>query len=734
MNPSSGELVFNTTPFSLTASALFVFVVIVLAFVGWKQNGWRASIGWLEFLRVLVALAIAVTLNQPEWHETFQPETKPVVAVLHDVSGSMETRDLIDAANPADDPIARTEAAAPLTDPALWEPVQVRMDAVIEPFSSSDDPPAEGTDLNGALMRLLEQQPRLAAVVVATDGDWNTGDAPSQAAIRLRMRGVPVIAVAVGSETRLPDVEIVGFDAPTFAVAGKPLRIPFAIDSALPRDESIIVTMTTSTGEEIRQQFTLPAMGRLQEALSWRPGAPGRVTLTLEIPKTGAERNTDNNRMEAELDIRLEELRVLVIETFPRWEYRYLRNALERDPGVEVATLLYHPDLGEVGAGRGYLPNFPKDEELATYDVILLGDVGAETGQLSTEQCTAIVKTVRDQAAGLVFMPGMRGNTTSLLGTSLSELLPVVWDETQPRGWGTALPGKFALTEAGMQSLLTKLEDTEDASARVWSLLPGFQWYAPAMRAKAGSEVLAIHATESNQFGRVPLVVTRTFGSGKILYMGADAAWRWRRGVEDKYHYRFWGQVARWMSYQRNMAQGEKMRLFFAPDRPRAGGTLTLNANVMSLAGEPLRDGVVTAQIESPSGKPSTVRFLPAGEESWGLFTGTFTPTEPGDYKVRLSSPDAGAEMETIIPVQGTRKEKRGRPTRPEVLREIALLTGGKFIDSVSPDKVLAAVSALPEEKMIERHLQIWAHPVWAGVLITLLAVFWIGRKAAGVF
>ncbi len=61
------------------------------------------------------------------------------------------------------------------------------------------------------------------------------------------------------------------------------------------------------------------------------------------------------------LSVRKEQLKVLVIESFPRWEYRYLRNALERDPGVEVNCLLLHPGLGKVGAGRGYLDKFPKD-------------------------------------------------------------------------------------------------------------------------------------------------------------------------------------------------------------------------------------------------------------------------------------------------------------------------------------------------------------------------------------
>ena len=76
--------------------------------------------------------------------------------------------------------------------------------------------------------------------------------------------------------------------------------------------------------------------------------------------------------------------------------------------------------------------------------------------------------------------------------------------------------------------MLTKLAETDAASGQVWESLPGFQWYAPVMRAKAGSEVLAVHKTETSGVGRVPLLVTKTYGTGKILFMGTDAAWRWR--------------------------------------------------------------------------------------------------------------------------------------------------------------------------------------------------------------
>ena len=96
---------------------------------------------------------------------------------------------------------------------------------VFEPFSSQPDPAEEGTDLNHGLSRLLESPANLRGVVLLSDGDWNVGRSPVEAATRFRMRGIPVFAVGVGSAVPLPDLELVSMDAPTFAVASKPLRV-----------------------------------------------------------------------------------------------------------------------------------------------------------------------------------------------------------------------------------------------------------------------------------------------------------------------------------------------------------------------------------------------------------------------------------------------------------------------------------------------------------------------------
>ncbi len=131
-------------------------------------------------------------------------------------------------------PTTRREAIAPLQDPAAWNSLRDRMNVIIQPFS---EPKAgHGTDLNEPLTRALEKVSSLRGIVLASDGDWNEGSPPVQAAARLRMRGVPIFAVPVGSRTRLPDVELLSLDLPTFGIAGKAVRIPFSIESSLPRD------------------------------------------------------------------------------------------------------------------------------------------------------------------------------------------------------------------------------------------------------------------------------------------------------------------------------------------------------------------------------------------------------------------------------------------------------------------------------------------------------------------
>lgn len=729
MTLTDSELTFNGTPASIVFSVAVVFATAVFSFLIWKRNQYALPTGLLEALRLLILVAVALTLNQPEWKETFEPDEKPVIGVLRDDSGSMTTADVIEESGTGAAPPSRAAVATRLTRESDWEPLAADNNLVFLPFDGGE---SEGTDLSGALSSLIEEQPSLRGVVLISDGDWNTGEPPARIATRYRMQDIPVFTVPIGSETRLPDLEVTAFDAPTFGIAGKPVRLPFSLSSALPRNHSATVEIETSEGETLTSNVTIPAMGKTREIILWTPLSEGDYELTLTLPPAEGERDLDNNVLTAPISIRKEELKVLVIDSFPRWEYRYLRNALERDPGVEVSCLLLHPDVEALGGGPGYLDAFPEPDLLSTFDVIILGDVGFKAGQLDEAQVLALKNQVSTQAAGLVLLPGFRGNQGTLAETVLDDLFPVVLDPAQPRGWGSPTPGQFELTELGARSLLTRLEDTENANAEVWASLPGFQWYAGVIRARAGSEVLATHSSETNQYGRIPLIVTRTFGTGKILFMGTDGAWRWRKGVEDKYHYRFWGQVARWMAYQRNMASDELIRLFYSPDRPQTGDTLTLNANVMSVGGEPLQSANVVVQVVAPSGKVDSIRLEPGGEDQWGLFTGNFEPVEHGEHALTVTCEENGGALNLAINVQGTALEKIGEPARLDVMEEIARISKGEMLSTFDLAVIQSRLSALPNPEPIEQRLRIWSNPWWIGSIVFLMTIFWIGRKVVG--
>ncbi len=724
-------LTFLWMPWSLAMSLAVVLATAALCYAAWRRSGFRRDYGLLELMRLVMVGAIAILFNQPEWVEEYRPKERPSIAVLWDASTSMDTRDVTADDAAASALVSRRETISRMIDEQFWRAIAERMDVVIQPFGDGEH--GRRSNLHEPLLQAPEKFKNLRAIVLASDGDWNDGKPPVEAASALRLKDIPVFAVPIGSATRLPDVELLSLDSPTFGVAGKSVRIPFTIDSTLPREYLATVRLSSSDGDEVTKEVRIAPMGRTSDWILWKPKAVGDYTLSLDVPKHGDELLSDNNRSSAPIAIREEKLKVLVVESVPRWEYRYLRNALSRDPGIELSCLLFHPGLAKGGGGnKDYIKQFPQGlDELSKFDVVFLGDVGLEDGQLTTDQLHMLKGLVEHQASGLVFMPGLQGRQMTLMESELADLCPVVLDPSQPGGWGSRTPSHFELTELGRRSLLTKLADTQEENIEVWEGLPGFQWYAPVLRAKAGCEVLCVHKDVLNEFGRLPLLVTRTFGAGKVLFMGTDGAWRWRKGVEDKFHYRFWGQVVRWMAYQRNMAKGETMRMYYSPEQPQVGQSVALSANVMETNGEPLPHGDVTARIVAPSGKSETVRFSSSGDE-WGAFAGRYAANEPGRHEVILACKQTGATLEASFFVQGDAAERAGRAARPEVMEEIARVTRGQVIAVNRLDHVIETLAALPEPPPAVRRMPLWCHPAVMSGLIVMLGAFWVGRKAIG--
>ncbi len=717
----------------------------VLCFMAVRRSTRPKRTGLLEVIRFLCTLIVVLMLWQPEWRVVTEPTTKPAIAILYDASRSTTTAD---AVLPSDlsannEVVTRKAWIEKILASDYFTPLKKdSQNRVFEqPFSAppkNADPATlalAGTDIYSAIDKLLDENNNLRAVVLLSDGDWNVGKQPVAAAQKMRRRNIPLFAIPVGSDTRLPDLDVSNVTAPTYGIVGENVQIPFTILSSLKRDVRTIVRLRDlKSGKERSKPITIPAGEDYHDSILWRLTTEGSSTLELSIPVVNGEMVSKNNKRKFTIAGRKESLNVLVIESTPRWEYRFIRNALYRDPGVKVDCLLLHPQIG-TGDGPGYIQKFPdKLEDLQKYDVVFIGDVGLGEGGITEDQAKLLKGLVEKQASGIVFIPGRQGNIFSLLKSPLGDLVPVILDESHKEGYGDATASQLNLTSEGKGSLLTMLGDTEEENPMIWKSLPGFFWHAPVIKAKGGTDVLAVHANRSNQYGRIPMLVTRTAGNGKVLFLGHDSAWRWRRGVEDLYHYRFWGQVARWMSYQRNMAAGERIRLYFTPDRPKPGDTVTLNANAFDQYGAPLKDGEVIIDITSPDGQARRIS-LDKADGAWGSYSGHFKIAQPGAWKIQASiGEDTAHGVKTTLLAQGSEIEKTGMPARPDVLEEMARVARGRLLTGEKLTDLFKEIRALPEPTPMETRTPLWSHWLTAAILIILLALFWTGRKLNGTF
>ncbi len=690
----------------------------------WDRLGRKRSVLALEALRIMAVAMLALTFLQPELIRSAVRLEPPEVVLLIDRTGSMETVDVPSSSGA----VSRTVAVERvLEDPELLEMVR-RQGTVVEEVIGGDG--VAGTDLGEALDRVANRRGNVRAAILLSDGDWNTGNPPGAAATRLRQRGVPVVTVGTGSDRHLPDVALELVAPPAYGLVGEQIAIPFAVRNHLGRRLDTAVSLKVGRREEATKRVALAQGAWLEDALLWTPQKTGEYVLEIEVPVQPEEFVQANNRVEVPISVRAETLNVLVVDSRPRWEFRFLRNALLRDPGVKVECVLLHPELG-AAQGPGYLPRFPAGaNELAVYDVVFLGDVGVGGNELSVNDAEALVGLVRQQGSGLVFLPGRRGRIATLEGTPLGELLPVLLDPAQTRGFSFPVEQRLALAQRGAGHFLTFLGKDEEENQRIWRALPGFSWCAPVVRNKPGSEVLATHATQRNEWGRLPLLVASNAGNGKVLFMGLESAWRWRRGVEDLHHYRFWSQVVRWMAHRRYLAADKGIRLSYAPERPAVGETIFLQVVVSDESGFPIRQGTVAGRAARGDGQVEQFKLDPQ-EDGWGLFVGKVQVTGPGPLRLTIEASN-GAKVETEIPILETERERVGQPANFAALREIASVTGGAFFPVSQAREAFERISVLPEPEPVRQRLRLWSHPAWILTLGLLLIAYWTGRKLIG--
>jgi len=212
-------------------------------------------------------------------------------------------------------------------------------------------------------------------------------------------------------------------------------------------------------------------------------------------------------------------VRAFYLERHPRWEYRYLKSALERERtfGFQAYLTSADPDfVQESSPNLDPLEAPPASAE--AYDVVVLGE--HEAGQ----EPAGLADWVRS-GGGLVLVPGA-GGVAATLGPVCEELSPV----TDGPDGGAAARG-IRTVDAGHGAVASLARRDPRRLPELLTARPG--------EAREGARVLA-------DLGEgFPLVATWAVGAGRVVYVGAEDTWRWR-SPEPEVHRRFWVDLIRW--------------------------------------------------------------------------------------------------------------------------------------------------------------------------------------------
>lgn len=139
----------------------------------------------------------------------------------------------------------------------------------------------------------------------------------------------------------------------------------------------------------------------------------------------------------------------------------------------------------------------------------------------------------------------------------------------------------------------------------------------------------------------------------------------------------------------------------------------------------------MSSRIQSPSGKVEVVELSPV-EGGWGVFEARFKPREGGMHTILTVNPEHNRELNTELEVTAPVIEKKGQPVNKSILAEIAKITSGRQGGISSIEEMMESIRLLPEPEPYKKRTRVWAHPAWGGFLLFLLALYWTGRKYAG--
>lgn len=608
----------------------------------------------------------------------------------------------------------------------------------------------EQTNLAAALQSVLADSRSLpfAGVVLVTDGSDNSFRDVAAVVREFAARGIPIHTVGVGPERIGRDVEIISVSLPdrvlpeSVAVARVQIRHPGfrgARAQLVVRDGSTLVASTEVPLSPNSDQTTAE--------IKLFPEFTGVKAWEFTVTPLQGEGLQENNSLRTVLEVRDARPKVLLVEGRPRWEFKFIRQAMSADRHVRLESLLrsalnkfYRQGIEEETTLAAGFPT--RREDLFGYQGLILGDL--ESAFFTYGQMEMIRDFVSRRGGGLLMLGG--GSTLGAGGyqnTPVEEALPV-WlgygeqqrtadisylrDETRP-----------VLTDFGANHPALRLAREDEESVRLWGELPALSDRNRIQGLKPGATVLVETRSAGASSGAAadagPLLVSHRYGRGLGLVLLSGSSWRWQMLKEhtDQSHERFWRQMTRWLvSSARDPVAVQAERSVYSRNEP-----VRLRVEAHDAAFNRLNDVRLQARVVQPDGSAVPVALAWNSRED-GVFTGEWYPSADGIHRVEVSAtlPDAGqtqlGEASDFFLVATGQAEYFDTTRKVDFLKGIARDTGGRYYGIEEAERLPEEIRYVASESAVTEVLELWDMPFNFLLLAGLLAGEWLLRRKWG--
>lgn len=610
-----------------------------------------------------------------------------------------------------------------------------------------------GIDAQGSQTRVLDsiqtvvrelQGQRLAGVVLLTDGRETDAD-DAQTMAQLADLGAKLYPVPVGTDTGLRNLEIETLAVQESVFSGDIVNVKVGLrGTGVPAGVPVRLvlkdgagTPILDNGQPVETQVTFGGDGVEQAELQFVPTTTGTADLQIEAVPIAGEIDDKDNIRAAQIAVLDANIRVLYVDGYPRWEFRYLKQELLRDKTIAASTLLTSADASFAQEGDIPITRFPETlEELMEYDALVFGDV--DPRQFTDAQLQLVNEFVSRRGGGFGMVAGPRFSPQNYRNTAIEPLLPV--DITRVEGDSFARQNiaegfRIALTEDGRDSSIFRFfRDPKVNEDYVKGRIQELFWYCRGITTKPGvGQTLAFHPRETGPDGRpAPIIVVGRFGTGRTLFSAIDDTWRWRYYTGEQIFNSYWVQSLRYLARGKKLGQ---RKLTFASERPvyQMGESTRLSVRVLDPQLLMQLPDSLRVQVQDERGQIIRDLSLLRRSGEGDVFTGGFSADRLGRLTARLVAPAAGMEdltlpIEVAVPRLELKEPKVDRPA----LTRLATGTGGQLVELDQAANLPRIIPSAKKDIPLITSGPLWAAPLVFVLFTTLITAEWIARKQQG--